>query len=103
VVFRSVTVPANGGIYVQAQAGLSGYTLVNGMQIACAGDSDNDGLPDSWEITYFGNITLQNGSGDPDGDNVNNLTEYRQGRNPTVGAINDTTGALNLRVHTLLK
>jgi hypothetical protein len=104
VVFRSVTVPANGGIYVQAQAGLSGYTLVNGMQIACAGDSDNDGLPDSWEIQYFGNLN-QTASGDsetiPDG--INNLTEYRQGRNPKRGTLPDTGGVLNFSVHTLLK
>ena len=32
-------------------------------------DSDEDGLPDIWEIEHFGNLT-QSGSDDPDGDDV---------------------------------
>jgi hypothetical protein len=39
-------------------------------------DSDGDGLADAWEITHFGNITAQNGSGDPDGDFATNLQEF---------------------------
>jgi hypothetical protein len=65
-------------------------------------DSDADGLPDSWEILYFGNIS-QNASGDPDGDGVTNLVEYLQGRNPTKGALADTTGALNFNLFTPLE
>ena len=44
-------------------------------------DSDNDGLPDAWELAYFGNLG-QNGNGDPDGDGCNNLCEFINGTNP---------------------
>jgi hypothetical protein len=45
-------------------------------------DSDGDSLADAWEMQHFGSLA-QNGSGDPDGDGVNNLREYRAGTNPT--------------------
>jgi hypothetical protein len=45
-------------------------------------DVDGDGLADAWEMQHFGNLN-QNGSGDFDGDGVNNLREYRAGTNPT--------------------
>lgn len=40
-------------------------------------DSDSDGLPDWWELEYFGSTTNQNGSGDPDGDGYTNEDELR--------------------------
>jgi len=46
-------------------------------------DSDGDGLPDSWEQTYFGNLTSQRSLGDPDGDGNSNLDEFRDGTSPT--------------------
>jgi hypothetical protein len=51
-----------------------------------AADSDSDGLPDAWEILYFGNL-LQGPGGDPDADGVSNLQEFLQGRNPTLGTV----------------
>ena len=50
------------------------------------GDVDADGLADAWEITYFGNITAQNGSGDPDADGLTNRMEFFLGSDPTTGA-----------------
>jgi uncharacterized repeat protein (TIGR02543 family) len=44
-------------------------------------DSDGDGLPDSWELANFGNLS-QTAAGDPDGDGVSNLNEYLRGTNP---------------------
>ena len=44
-------------------------------------DSDDDGLPDSWEMVKFGNLN-QGPSGDPDGDGLTNLREYQLGSNP---------------------
>ena len=46
-------------------------------------DSDRDGLPDSWEITHFGNTTSQRSAGDPDGDGISNLDEFLDGTDPT--------------------
>jgi hypothetical protein len=45
-------------------------------------DNDNDGMPDCWEIAWFGN-TNQSASGDADNDGVSNLQEYLDGTNPT--------------------
>ncbi len=45
-------------------------------------DSDLDGLPDSWELQYFGTLA-RNGAGDFDGDGVSDLREYLGGSDPT--------------------
>jgi hypothetical protein len=44
-------------------------------------DDDADGLPDAWEIQYFGSLT-PTPAGDNDGDGVSNLNEYLEGTNP---------------------
>ena len=59
-------------------------------------DSDSDGLPDAWELQYFGNL-LQGPSGDPDGDGVSNLLEFLQGRNPSLGTVTDPN-SVNLKL-----
>jgi hypothetical protein len=64
-------------------------------------DSDSDGLPDWWEIQYFGNLS-QTASGNPDGDSLTNLQEFQQGRNPTKNALADDGTGVNLRLHTPL-
>ena len=48
-------------------------------------DGDRDGLPDSWEQTYFGGLG-QKPTGDFDGDGVSNLDEFLQGTNPADSA-----------------
>lgn len=48
-------------------------------------DSDHDGLADSWEITYFGNITNYTGLDDYDQDHISNLAEFREGTAPRSG------------------
>jgi hypothetical protein len=65
-------------------------------------DSDGDGLPDWWELQYFGNLS-QGAGDDPDGDGVTNLQEYQQGRNPTKSALADDGDFVNLKVHTPLQ
>ena len=45
-------------------------------------DYDGDGLPDAWELTYWPSIYSYNGTGDPDGDGVNNMEEYLEGTVP---------------------
>ena len=46
-------------------------------------DTNTNGLPNSWELRYFGGTTAASASVDSDQDGVNNLTEYIAGTNPT--------------------
>ena len=55
-------------------------------------DDDGDRLPDGWELYHFGDIASHNGGGDPDGDGVDNLTEYADGSIPTTA---DTAAAVS--------
>ena len=48
-------------------------------------DSDEDGLPDSWELAHFGNLA-QVAAGDGDGDGTPNLAELRLGLDPSDGS-----------------
>lgn len=45
-------------------------------------DSDADGVADSWETNFFGNLN-QNAVADLDGDGVSNLQEFLDGTSPT--------------------
>ncbi len=45
-------------------------------------DSDERGLPDRWQMHYFGHLGVDPGA-DPDGDGMTNLEEYRKGTDPT--------------------
>ena len=65
-------------------------------------DSDQDGLPDSWELGYFGGLT-QDGAGDADGDGAINLDERLAATSPTdptdvlsIGVKQSTTGGIEL-------
>jgi autotransporter-associated beta strand protein len=71
------------GIPVGATAHLS--TLTPGQVILVIDDSDEDGLPDSWEQSSFGNLT-QSAGGDADLDGSSNLAEWRLGLNPANGS-----------------
>jgi hypothetical protein len=46
-------------------------------------DNDGDGLPNWWELKYFDNFD-QNGSDNPDGDELTNSQEYDLGTDPNV-------------------
>lgn len=45
-------------------------------------DSDGDGIPDSWEIKNFGNLTTANATTDTDGDGLLDKDEYKYGTDP---------------------
>ena len=45
-------------------------------------DTDSDGMPDDWEVEYFGDLT-QGPYGDYDGDGLYNVNEYQRGTDPT--------------------
>lgn len=46
-------------------------------------DADGDGLPDAWEVTYFGDTAAYAASDDPDNDGIGNIDEYLNGTDPT--------------------
>ena len=48
-------------------------------------DQDLDGLPDSWEVDYFGDTSAEP-TEDPDQDGFSNLEEYEAGTDPNVPA-----------------
>ena len=55
-------------------------------------DTDFDGLPDGWELYYFGDLD-EIGSGDPDGDGSTNRAEIAAGTNPALDtSVPDTNG-----------
>jgi hypothetical protein len=60
--------------------------------VSTAADSDNDGLPDDWEIAHFGNLS-RDGSGDFDGDGLSDLGEFQAGTDP-----NNASDALRLDI-----
>src|SRR6266849_6643704 len=45
-------------------------------------DGNGNGLPDSWELSNFGNLN-QTATGDFDGDGISNLQEFLDGTSPT--------------------
>jgi hypothetical protein len=47
------------------------------------GDTDANGLPDWWELKYFGVLTGTPAQGDADHEGMSNLAEYLSGTNPT--------------------
>jgi hypothetical protein len=52
------------------------------MALHTSEDRDHDGMPDAWEIAYFGD-TSHGPSEDYDGDGESNLEEYLAGTDPT--------------------
>jgi subtilisin family serine protease len=60
-------------VYVATSAGVEIFSILL--------DSDGDGLSDSWEIQYFGNLS-RNGTLDWDGDGISDRGEYLAGTNP---------------------
>jgi hypothetical protein len=52
--------------------------------VALPADSDGDGLPDPWEMRYFGALDAADGApdADPDGDGLINRDEFLAGTNP---------------------
>jgi hypothetical protein len=61
---------------------------VTSAPVAIWSDSNGTGMPDWWQMQYFGNLN-QLPTGDYDGDGVNNLDEYLEGTNPTNAASYD--------------
>ncbi len=65
-------------------------------------DSDNNGLPDWWEMKYFGHLTGTDQYADANSNGVSNLSEYLLGHNPLAVVAPDPNAALALQVYTPL-
>lgn len=102
IVFRNIPISTNQAVYVDIAPGSAGYSRINGLQIAVPLDRDGNGLPDWWEMQYFGHTGVDPNA-DPDGDVLSNLQEYVLGINPNRAALGDTNGLINLQVYTPLK
>lgn len=65
--------------------------------VSPADDTDADGLPDVWEMRWFGNLE-EGAAGDPDHDGLSNLEEYRCGARPDRPYRAASAAELRLRV-----
>jgi len=52
------------------------------VDITVALDSDGVGIPDFWQLQFFGQLGVDPGA-DSDGDGISNLDEFQQGTDPT--------------------
>lgn len=80
--FTNLTATLNGDPDSDLQS--NSYEFLHGTNPTVAnsnGDTDNDGLPDAWEIANFGNLG-QSATGDPDRDGYSNLVENQNGSDP---------------------
>jgi hypothetical protein len=89
--------PATGSyydvIYARYSDGTNASPYVMTRVISFAADSYNEGIPDSWRLSYFGSKNPSTGAkhhaaDDADGDGYSNLQEYRFGSSPTNRASN---------------
>ena len=72
---------------VDVVSGLSGLVRTGGrLNLQRMVDTDTNGLPDWWELQYFGHLIGTDPSADPDHDGMNNLAEWVAGTNPTNAA-----------------
>ncbi len=66
-------------------------------------DDDNDGMPDTWELTYGLDPLKDDAADDPDGDGDSNINEYNLGSEPNYNENNfapDPPQLLNPRIIT---
>ncbi len=78
---------------VDVVPGLQGKVRTGGrLNLLRTVDTDGNGLPDWWELQYFGHPTGTDPNADPDQDGASNLAEWIAGTNPL-----DRASVLHLR------
>ncbi len=73
----------------------------NEFQSKSIEDSDDDGLPDDWELAYFGNLK-QTGNDDYDKDKITNLEEFKQGTNPKISNLESNDFLIGLIIFIII-
>jgi hypothetical protein len=72
------------------QTDIDGETRVSGGRVDMGADEyidvDADGLPDWWELRYFGDVNSADPTGDPESDAYPNLIEYEISSDPTAAS-----------------
>ena len=67
--------------------GLQGLVVTGGrLNLLHIVDTDHNGLPDWWELSYFGHLLGADATADADGDGASNFAEWVAGTNPTNSA-----------------
>jgi hypothetical protein len=68
------------------------------------GDGNTDGLPDTWQIQYFGNASNPNAApnASPSGDGIPNWIKYALGVDPTIAGVTNAAGGIVFANGTLL-
>jgi hypothetical protein len=74
----------NEGQYFVTVSNTAGFFVASDLATLFI-DSDDDGMPDSWELTFFGD-QFHRSTGDEDSDGVSNLQEFLDNTNPTNSA-----------------
>lgn len=102
LVVTTQTTDASGStvFLVQATASTGFFLSVSQTQ-----DTDSDGIPDWWMLSYFGHATgLASDNSLATsviaGDGVSNLLKFIRGENPFVAPVSDTQNLINLNVFT---
>lgn len=89
---HEITLEVNDGSYKV----FKNITIIVTSGDADSGDLDGDGLPDDWELIYFGSIELWGKDDDPDADGFSNYQEWQNMTDPTKASTstdpNDTDG-----------
>jgi subtilisin family serine protease len=68
---------------VDVVPGLQGQVITGGrLNLQRIVDTDGNGLPDWWELQYFGHLTGTDPNADADGDGASNLAEWIAGTDP---------------------
>jgi alpha-tubulin suppressor-like RCC1 family protein len=84
--YLTSVVKNNGTVWCWGNTGILGVDAPGTKRAAIrlvpsATDTDGDGMIDSWEMQYFGNLS-HSGSGDSDGDGLTDMQEFSLGSNP---------------------
>ena len=83
VTFRLYGLSASGGAGTWAHDTVKLFGLITPSSAPSSPDSNGNGIPDEWELQYFGSLGVSTNGADFDGDGVTDLHEYLAGTSPT--------------------